>query len=112
MIEKVVLDYLTAALPGVTVALEVPATFPDKLVLIQRTGGGEDNHIRSAMFAIQSYGGSLYESALLNERVKTAMSCLASLDEIASCDLNSDYNYTDTTRKRERYQAVFDIIHY
>ena len=43
---------------------------------------------------------------------------LAMLDElielgiIASVRLNSDYNYTDTTTKQYRYQAVFDIVHY
>ena len=34
---------------------------------------------------------------------------LIELDEITSLHLNSDYDYTDTTIKKYRYQAVFDI---
>ena len=34
------------------------------------------------------------------------------LEQIVSVSLNSDYNYTDTTTKEYRYQAVFDIVHY
>ena len=31
---------------------------------------------------------------------------------VSSVELNSDYNFTDITEKRYRYQAVFDIVHY
>ena len=34
------------------------------------------------------------------------------LDDVISCKLNSDYNYTDEETKRYRYQAVFDIRYY
>ena len=34
------------------------------------------------------------------------------LDDISRCELNTDYNYTDTARKKYRYQAVYDIVHY
>ena len=34
------------------------------------------------------------------------------LDDVISCKLNSDYNYTDKETKRYRYQAVFDIRYY
>ena len=54
----------------------------------------------------------MYEAAALNELVKTAADSLVTLDEIASAKLNSDYNFTDTTTKRYRYQAVYDIKHY
>ena len=37
---------------------------------------------------------------------------LPSHPEVASCRLNSDYNFTDTTKKQYRYQAVFDIVYY
>lgn len=81
-------------------------------VLIEKTGSGETDHIKRATFAIQSYAGSLYSAALLNENVKEVMKNIVDLDEISKCSLNSDYNYTDTGRKKYRYQAVFDIVHY
>lgn len=61
---------------------------------------------------MQSYGGSLYEAARLNHTVKTAMRDAVTLDDVISCKLNSDYNYTDEETKRYRYQAVFDIRYY
>lgn len=112
MIETIILNYLTAA--GITAAMEVPeggGTPP--FVVIERTGGGESNLLRQATVAIQSYGASLYGAASLNEQIVALMGDpFLALPEIASCDLNSDYNYTDTTKKLYRYQAVFDIVYY
>ena len=111
MIEKTILDYLIAA--DVDARMEIPeggGTPP--FVIIQRTGGGEENKIRRATVALQSYGASMYEAASLNERVVALMDGLAALPEIGACRLNSDYNYTDTAKKQYRYQAVFDVVYY
>ena len=54
----------------------------------------------------------MQKTAELNEQVKDAVDGLLSQNEIHSVRLNSDYNYTDTTTKQYRYQAVFDIGHY
>jgi hypothetical protein len=55
----------------------------------------------------------MYEAATMNEEIKAAMlNSLITLGSVAKVDLNSDYNYTDTTTKTYRYQAVFDIVHY
>jgi hypothetical protein len=37
---------------------------------------------------------------------------LLSEHDVLSVELNSNYNYTDTSTKEYRYQAVFDIRHY
>lgn len=110
MIENVVLKYLLSVL-SVPVHFERPGQAPDKFVLIDRTGGERTNHINRATFAIQSYAPSLEQAAQLNEEVKTAMDNVAVLDEIGSSSLNSDYNFTDTTKKEYRYQAVYDIVY-
>lgn len=115
MIEITVYDFLTANLLA-PVYTEIPNNPPKKMVVIEKTGSSESNHIKRSTFAIQSYGKSLIEAAELNEIVKETMmdglDGLCSLDEIVSVNLNSDYNFTDTTTKRNRYQAVFDIVHY
>lgn len=111
MIEKIVLDYLTAELSPIPVVMEEEKDKPSKFVLIERTGGGEVDHINSATIAIQSYDESLYKAAQLNELVKSKMENIISLPNVSACHLNSDYNYTDTTEKRYRYQAVFDIYY-
>lgn len=111
MIELVILNYLADQL-GVPVGMEVPESAEGSFVVLEKTAGGKRNYICTAVFAIQSYGPTLFEAASLNERVKTAMDSLMVLPQISACRLNSDYNYTDTQSKRYRYQAVYDITHY
>lgn len=111
MIEKVILDHLTNE--GVTAFLEIPeggGTPP--FCVIERTGGGQENYLHLATIAIQSYGASLYLAASLNEQVRQIMDGITVLPEITACDLNSDYNFTDTAKKQYRYQAVYDIVYY
>ena len=111
MIEEIIRNYLTGA--GVTAYMEIPeggGTPP--FIVIERTGGGEENHIRSATIAIQSYADTLYGAAQLNEQIKALMDDITLLPQISACELNSDYNYTDTTKKQYRYQAVYDLAYY
>lgn len=109
MIEKTILDYLTAAL-DVPVVLELMPNMTAPFVVIERTSGGEQNHIKTAMIAVQSYGETLFRACSLNESVKDAMAGLpVGAPNVFMCRLNSDYNFTDTTSKRYRYQAVFDV---
>jgi len=110
MIEEIIKDYLKSALE-IPAIMELPESLPQKFVLIEKTGGSVENHIYSATIAVQSYAESLYEAAKLNERVKVAMDSITTLSDIGSCRLNSDYNFTNTSIKRYRYQAVFDLIY-
>lgn len=110
MIEKIVLDYLKSIL-DIPVYMEVPDKEPNKYVLIEKTGSSAENYINSATFALQSYAESLYLAAELNEKVKTAMDNIIILDSISKSDLNSDYNFTDTTKKKYRYQAVYELFY-
>ena len=111
MIEKIVRDYLKE-LVSVPVYIDVPANPADSYIVLERTGGGMEEHIRNAMVAIQSYSDSKLGAATLHETVLSVMPAIAEKDEIAACDINSEYNFTDTTTKKYRYQAVFDIIYY
>lgn len=113
MIEKVLYDYMVEAMEGICpVYMEEPLDKPSKYVLLEKTGSGYSNKIFTATIAVQSYAETMYEAALLNTQVIDAMHDAITLDELGSCRLNSDYNYTDTSTKRYRYQAVFDIVHY
>ncbi len=111
MIESIVRDYLAEKLT-VDVYLEQPKEKPETFVLIEKTGGRLTEHIRSATMTIQSYATSLYNAAKLNDEIIKAMEDILELNEITSCTLNSDYNYTDTRTKQYRYQAVFNLIYY
>ena len=111
MIEQIVRDYLEEKL-GIPVRMEEEAGLPEEYIVVEKTGSGQTNHIKRATLAVQSYSSSLYQAASLNERVKEAMEKIIEMDDISKCELNSDYNYTDTARKKYRYQAVFDIVHF
>lgn len=110
MIEEKLLNYLAGQLE-VPVRMEVPEDAPDEFVVIEKTGSGMENYIYTATFAVQSYAPTMCEAAALNEMVKDAMSGLTTLPCVSRSALNSDYNFTDTTKKRYRYQAVYDIVH-
>ena len=109
MVETIILNHLSDRL-AVRVCMEIPAENPPRFVLIEKVGGGERDLIQTATLAIQSYAESMYQAAALIEQVKTAMRDAVTLDSISRCEINSDYNYTDTTKKKYRYQAVFDIV--
>lgn len=106
MIEETVLNYLNEKL-NVPVFLENRDI--EEYVVIGKTGSGRDNFANSATFFLQSYAATKYNAALLNKQVKKAMDDLVELSEISYSRLNSDYDYTDTTKKKYRYQAIYDI---
>lgn len=111
MIEKVILDYLQSEL-AVPVYMEEPEQPEASYVLLEKTGSSRKDYVYDATIAVQSYAPSLCEAAMLNELVKTAMFSCTREDEVCSCNLNSDYNFTDPETHRYRYQAVFDLVHY
>lgn len=110
MIETTVLNYLNEALT-VPVKMEVPANPPQKFVVLEKAGSSRENHLNTATITAQSYAGSLAEAAELNEEVKTAIDNMIELDTISACRLNSDYNFTDTSKKKYRYQCVYVITY-
>ena len=112
MIELTVLNYLKETLTDVTVTTEIRQGLGDTFVYLEKTGGSMSDRLPSSKIAVQSWAGSLYDAMVLNERVKEAMLNLPSVRNVSACSLNSDYNFTDTTTKHPRYQAVFDVVHY
>lgn len=111
MIEKRIRDYLEDKL-DVPVRMEEEESLSGRYIIVEKTGGSKRDHLASAILTIQSYAPTLYEAAELNEIVKNKMENIIELDDISKCELNSDYNYTETKRKKYRYQAVYDIIHF
>lgn len=112
LLEAFVINKLSG-LMDVPVYAEVPADYPPgAFIVIERTGSWKSNHVPGATLAIQSYGPSMLDAAKLNEDVKSAMESVAEEPEIGSARLNSDYNFSDPSTKRYRYQAVFDVTYY
>ena len=115
MIEDKVKEFLESKL-SVPVLMEVPKGPAPSFVVIEKTGSSQINLVSTSILTIQSYAPSLYEAALLNDQVKDwmldGMVGLGALERIAKVSLNSDYNFTDTSTKRYRYQALFEVTHY
>lgn len=120
MVEKIVLDYLSATLTetigstevAIPVSMEVPEQpTPKRYVVIEKTGSSTINHIPTANIAVQSCATTLLDAATLNEKVKAAMENIVTLAAIGACRLDTDYNFTDTRTKTYRYQAVFRITY-
>jgi hypothetical protein len=112
MIEQIILEYLKDKLNMDDIYTETPQEPPSVFVRIEKTGGNRNAYLKRATVAIQSYGTSLYEAAQLNENVIETMLGIDELDSISKCELNSDYNFTDTQQKKYRYQAVFNLTYY
>ena len=111
MIEKTILDYLNEHLT-VPAYMEEPIDKPASYVLIERTGSSESDLIESTTLALQSYGASLYDAAVLNMAVKARIKQAVELPTVSAVYINSDYNFTDTETKRYRYQCVAVVTHF
>lgn len=110
IIEAYLIEYLTKEL-GIPIYGQEEDTEDGSYVVIEKLGSYVENFTRHATIALKSYGTTLLESAELNERVKNAMDDIIKKPEISFSKLNSDYNYTDTTTKKYRYQAVYDLVY-
>lgn len=110
-IEQFVIEYLAGALP-VPVSGDVPSPLPPRFVTVEQTGGGRPEKLGGATLAVQCWDTSRAAAGQLCEAVIAAMEGITALDEISRCELDTAYNYTDIERRKPRYQAIFDIVHY
>lgn len=110
MIAQDLLEYLNDVLETPTYMEQPEATA--NYILLDQTGTSRTNHIITTTIVVQSYGTSLYGAMQLNETVKEAMVGFAALRNVTKVELETDYNFTDTTTKQYRWQAVYQITHY
>ena len=113
MLIETELRQLLAAKTGLQTLMEVPpggAELP--YLVLEKTGGAEENYIRRSTFALQAYGESLLQAAENCEAARTAMFDAAELPTVATVRFGGEYNFSDTAKRIYRYQAVFDVYHY
>ena len=111
MIEAIIRNFLLNVV-DVPVYVTVPAEPADSYVVVERTGGGVDEHIRRATIAVQSYGVNREQAATLHETILAELPAIADGDKVSACYVNAEYSYTDEATKKYRYQSVFDITYY
>lgn len=111
MIEEKILSYLQCML-DVEAGMQQPDEETGKYIIIEKTGSSTQDFITTASIVIKSYADSKYEVAQLNEKIKDVMLYqFIENDDISSVKLVSDYHYPDTAIKKERYQALFEIVY-
>jgi len=112
MIELIVKKFIDENL-NYPAYMEVPNSPPDKFFIIEKISGSRDEQIYSATVAIQSYGPSMYQTALICEELnESILNDFITCPEVSKVELNSSYNYPDTSTKRYRYQSLFEIYYY
>lgn len=111
-IETRVISYLSENFQ-IPVSAEVPEEKPTRFLTIERTGRAVIEHIKQANIAVQSWSSiSLADAANLCDQVEAVMDDFILDNSIVKCTLENSYNFTDTSTKTYRYQAVFNIIYY
>lgn len=111
MIETLIINRLEAA--GLRAFAEDPADPTQKpYYVIQKTAGSAPQYLRRATVAVQSYGETMLGAAQANAVMIPVVLGMAEHSAVSRVELNSDYNFTDTEKKRPRYQAVFDFTYY
>ena len=118
-IEEYIINYLSTALTeqigSTTVSIpvygDVPSPVEDCFVTVEQTGASEENKIRTATIAVQSWETSRDKAAKLNDKVIAAMEAMISQAAISRSALDNSYNYTDLSRNKPRYQAVFTVVY-
>lgn len=111
MIEEIILNHFIKK-ASVPCYMEEPIKPPSKYILLEKTGSGQNDRLFTAMFAVKSHGQTMLEAAEVNDEAIGIMLSANELPEITRVRLNSDYNFTDLTTKRYRYQAVFNLTFY
>lgn len=111
MIEATLISFLETKLTVPVYAMR-PEKDPGDYVIVEKTGSSVTNQIYDVTVALQSYSDTLLGAATLNEEVKEAMIDFYSETEVGRVKLVTDYNYTNTSAKKFRYQAVYNVIEY
>lgn len=109
-IEEYIIDYLSNVL-NVPVFGDVPSPVLDRFVTVELTGLNKQDKINSATIVVQSWETSRADASDLNIAVIEAMEGMIARPEISRSAIDSSYNYTDITRKKPRYQAVFTVVY-
>lgn len=111
-IEEILYNYLKDKFHPIPIYTEMPNKLPKRFYIFYKTGTFNENMLTNATFTFQSYGESLIEVIHMNEVLKKVMENMKyELEEVGSVELNSDYNLTDTQRKKQRYQAIYQIYY-
>ena len=110
MIEKTVLDYLMDELSMTDIYLEFPNDLPNEFIVFHIVDRGKTDQINEVTMEFFSYGLTKLDAAKLDEKLREAMENIVTLPDI-SCRFGGGNDAPDTTIKRPRYRAYYNLFY-
>ena len=111
-IEAFTIKYLMEKLKTSRVYAEAPESLDGEYWIIDKTGSSEENQITTTTLALQSCADDKLTASEMNDQGIAAMKAFTDRRGISAVKLITDYNFTNTAKKKYRYQAVFEITHH
>lgn len=113
MIEEIILKYIKSKL-NIPAFLVAPSDKPSKYITIRKSASSGDRFIENAMIIFYCISQeSLFEASQINSELKKALYDMPyEVNNVSGVYINSDGNFTDTTTKEYRYQAIYEVIYH
>lgn len=109
MIELIIFDYIKSN-------IDTPIFFEEKnlvkYLLLEKTSTTYNEGYCQSEFILDCYEESLYKTIVFMNEMKPIIQDLIDLKEVVKVDFKTDYNSTDTEKKKYRYSLEFEVIHY
>lgn len=112
MIDIILHDYIESELQTVPIFMEQPSTPPDEYVILRMMDVGRRNKIDAATFEVLIRAKSLYQTALLRDRVKEILFNAIKLDSISSSELGGGQLQVETANHVYQAQLIFNFYFY
>ena len=109
-VEATVARYLGRLLEGVEASVVVPEPRPERLVTVQRTGGGVSNRLDHPTLAVQSWAPTLMGASALAREVDDLMrSAPYELPDVFGVESTTIQQWRDPDSGAPRYQALYTL---
>lgn len=108
----VLIPYLSETL-GCEIFAEVPKSYPERFVTLERTGGSAEVYglIDRPTLAMQCWAKTNHEAFTLASAVDAAMMQAPwHITNLMSAERNSLYNFPDPDSRMSRYQGIYELV--
>lgn len=111
IIESLIRTYLCEKLNMDRIYPETPNDISGNMIIYRVIERGLENYLNSVTVEFFSYADSKLEAAELDESLREAMLAFCELDAISASQLGGGSDDMDSTLKKYRYRAYFNIYY-
>lgn len=109
-IETRVTRYLGTAIPDTPATAIVPSPRPERLITVERTGGGIENQLDHPTVAVQSWAPTFEEAEALATQVDAAMRDMPFGDDsVFGVEATTFQRWADPDSGSPRYQGLYTL---